>query len=91
MNRDRLEKNVALSFIVAFGIILISPVLYITIKGCNSSPVEETKKIEQIDKTNIIIDTEIKLLDSIKNEEIIEVKNLNDDSTLVLFYKLIGK
>ena len=33
----------------------------------------------------------IKQLDSIKNEKVIEVKSLDNDSTLRLFYQLIGK
>lgn len=55
-------------------------------------------------KNNNIIETEIELqkhndslkievnnLDSIKNAKVIEVKSLDNDSTLRLFYQLIGK
>lgn len=91
MNKERLEENIALSVIVVLGIIFISMVWSVVKCASTNSPVEEIKKIEQIDKNNIVLDTEIKLLDSIKNEEIIEVKNLSNDSTLVLFYKLISK
>lgn len=91
MNKEKLEKNLT-------GIIIISPILLfiivivLAIKWYNaSSPVEEIKPLEQVEKDNVRLDTEIKILDSIKNEKIIEVKNLDDDSTLILFYKLIGK
>ena len=49
-----------------------------------SSPVE-------IINTNKDIYNKIKQLDSIKNEKVIEVKSLDNDSTLRLFYQLIGK
>ena len=46
----------------------------------------EPLKEDLTDKTLII---EINHLDSIKNEKVIKVKELNNDSTLKLFYKLI--
>lgn len=55
-----------------------------------SSPVESIR-IDSLNNTNKDIDNKIKQLDSIKNEKIIEVKSLDNDSTLKLFYKLIGK
>lgn len=91
MNKERLEENVGLSIVVVLGIIFFLIIGYVVKKLYSSTPVEKYKEIEQIDKTNIVLDTEVKLLDSIKNDKIIEVKNLNDDSTLVLFYKLISK
>lgn len=91
MNKERLEENVGLSIIVVLGIIFFLIIGYVVKKLYSSTPVERYEEIEQLDKTNIVLDTEVKLLDSIKNDKIIEVKNLNDDSTLVLFYKLISK
>lgn len=55
-----------------------------------SSPVEIIS-IDSLNNTNKDIYNKIKQLDSIKNEKIIEVKSLDNDSTLRLFYQLIGK
>ena len=55
-----------------------------------SSPVEIIR-IDSLNNTNKDIYNKIKQLDSIKNEKVIEVKNLDNDSTLRLFYQLIGK
>ena len=55
-----------------------------------SSPVEIIR-IDSLNNTNKDIHNKIKQLDSIKNEKIIEVKSLDNDSTLRLFYQLIGK
>lgn len=55
-----------------------------------SSPVEMIG-IDSLNNTNKDIYNKIKQLDSIKNEKVIEVKSLDNDSTLRLFYQLIGK
>ena len=55
-----------------------------------SSPVEMIS-IDSLNSTNKDIYNKIKQLDSIKNEKVIEVKSLDNDSTLRLFYQLIGK
>lgn len=55
-----------------------------------SSPVEIIS-IDSLNNTNKDIYNKTKQLDSIKNEKVIEVKSLDNDSTLRLFYQLIGK
>lgn len=55
-----------------------------------STPVESIQ-IDSITKENTKLIIEIEYLDSIKDEKIIEVKSLDNDSTLRLFYQLIGK
>ena len=55
-----------------------------------SHPVEMIS-IDSLNNTNKDIYNKIKQLDSIKNEKVIEVKSLDNDSTLRLFYQLIGK
>lgn len=55
-----------------------------------SSPVEMIS-IDSLNNTNKDIYNKIKQLDSIKNEKVIEVKSLDNDSTLRLFYQFIGK
>lgn len=46
---------------------------------------------DSIKKINDSLKLEIKNLDSLKNVEIIEIKNLDNDSTVKLFYKLISE
>lgn len=55
-----------------------------------SPPVEELR-IDSIAKENNTLILEINSIDSIKDAQIIEVKTLDNDSTLSLFYQLIGK
>lgn len=55
----------------------------------NSNQVKENNKIDSITKVNKTLIIEVNNLDSIKNAEIIEVKSLDNDSTIKLFYKLI--
>ena len=55
----------------------------------NSNQVKENNKVDSITKVNKTLIIEINHLDSIKNEKVIKVKELNNDSTLKLFYKLI--
>ena len=45
--------------------------------------------VDSIKKENDKLVLEVNNLDSIKNAEIIEVKSLDNDSTIKLFYKLI--
>lgn len=55
-----------------------------------TSPVESSK-IDSIIKENDKLIIEVETLDSIKDAKVIEVKSLDNDSTLRLFYQLIGK
>ena len=55
----------------------------------NSNQVKENNKVDSITKVNKILIIEVNNLDSLKNAEIIKVKELNNDSTVELFYKLI--
>lgn len=50
-------------------------------------PVEK----DSLEITNTNLKKEVNSLDSVKYEKINEVKHLNNDSTLKLFYKLIRK
>lgn len=57
----------------------------------DSFHVEEHITIDSIKKNNNKLIIEINNLDSIKDVKAIEVKTLDNDSTVKLFYKLIGK
>lgn len=55
-----------------------------------TSPVEDIL-LDSIIKDNDKLILEVENLDSIKDAKVIEVKSLDNDSTLKLFYQLIGK
>ena len=55
-----------------------------------TSPIESSR-IDSITKENNKLIIEVEHLDSIKDAKVIEVKSLDNDSTLRLFYQLIGK
>ena len=81
---------VVFSLVILAGIILGSIAVY---KHCTedkniviSSTIEY---VDSIKKENDKLVLEVNNLDSIKNAEIIEVKSLDNDSTVKLFYKLI--
>ena len=58
----------------------------------NTTPhVEEIVSVDSIIKTNDSIKFKVEHLDSIKNAKVIEVQTLDNDSTVKLFYELIGK
>ena len=57
----------------------------------DSLPVENIHKIDSVVAVNDSIKIVINQLDSIKDAKVIEVKNLNNDSTLLLFYELLSK
>ena len=57
----------------------------------NTTPPVESNRIDSITKENDKLIIEVEHLDSIKDAKVIEVKSLDNDSTLRLFYQLIGK
>lgn len=93
-------KKIDLNKLSKLDIILITLIIFSIgyVIGCFvhkanstiSSPVEMIS-IDSLNNTNKDIYNKIKQLDSIKNEKVIEVKSLDNDSTLRLFYQLIGK
>lgn len=76
--------------IIATSIINISIYKLISNKNKPTSPVEEIR-IDTLKVANQELVKEINKLDSIKNEKIHEIKTLNDDSTLIVFYQLLRK
>ena len=82
-----------------FIIIFVLYLVFGGIKACSNSfkkdeevsiPVERYE-IDSISKENNKLIIKIESLDSIKNEKVSEVKSLDNDSTLRLFYELIRK
>lgn len=96
MNKNDIIKYIADWFakilLVICTIAIVAGFIKTFVKDTTSatSPVEELR-IDSLTKDNNKIIIEINNLDSIKNVEILEVKTLDNDSTLSLFYELIRK
>lgn len=52
---------------------------------------EQSTPIQYIEEQRDDIKLKVTTIDSLQHEKVIEVQGLNNDSTLELFYKLIGK
>ena len=74
----------ALMFFV-FGIVIIAIMSLID----NKKTYTVVEQNVEIQKHNDSLKIEVNNLDSIKNAKVIEVKTLDNDSTIKLFYKLI--
>ena len=96
-NNDNLEEiitscltRIIVVLIILAGIILCSIAIY---KYCieDKKPVISStiEYVDSIKKENDKLILEVNNLDSLKNAKIIEVKSLDNDSTVKLFYKLI--
>lgn len=75
-------------------VIVCTLILFIVIKTCNNNNKQIKKDNTTIEKTNYSNDSlriELKHIDKDKNEKIIEVKGLNNDSTYKLFKQLIAE
>ena len=82
--------NIIVALVILAGIIFGSIAIY---KHCiEDKNIVTSSTIEYVDsikKENDKLILEVNNLDSLKNAEIIEVKSLDNDSTVKLFYKLI--
>lgn len=58
-------------------------------KEQTTSPVEEVVRVDSIIRENNNTKIIIEHLNNNKNEEVIKVRNLSNDSTLTLFYELV--
>ena len=83
---------------IRLGIFLIIILAFINgiVQYCESkiepaTPPVESNKIDSLIIENDKLIIKVETLDSIKDAKIIEVKSLDNDSTIKLFYQLIGK
>ena len=75
-----------------FVILVLALVVCISVIVCKHYHIKTNNIIEQdieLQKHNDSLRIEVNNLDSIKNAKVIEVKTLDNDSTIKLFYKLI--
>ena len=91
---ENLKTKITNTILVIASIFIISCVLYtiysISHKVLNPSPVKENK-IDSLTTITDSLKSEVKHLDSIKNAKIIEIYNLDSDSTRKLFYRLVSE
>ena len=83
-------SNEAGKWCVIFVILVIA--LCVSIYFCNYHRKKNNNIIEtdvELQKHNDSLKIEVDNLDSIKNAKVIEVKTLDNDSTIKLFYQLI--
>ena len=81
-------KTLIVCFLIGAVVGLILHFIY---KPSSITPPVEGNIIDSIIKKNDKLIIEAAHLDSIKNAKVIEVKGFDNDSTLNLFYQLIGK
>ena len=86
-----INKLICIDIIVILVIILAIILNYLLFKSIQTTSPVGSSKIDSIVKDNDKLIIEVKHLDSIKNAKSIEIKSLDNDSTLRLFYQLIGK
>lgn len=55
------------------------------------TPIDKNVSIDSLTTINDSIKIKVENLDSIKNAKVIEVKALDNDSTIKLFYKLVSE
>lgn len=60
-------------------------------KEHSNKPVKEIINIDSVTKVNDSLKLKVESLDSIKNAKVIEVVNLDNDSSIKLFYKLVSE
>lgn len=77
----------AISMLMIFGVIFMIILIFVDkYHNKNNNVVEQDVELQ---KYNDSLKIEVNNLDSIKNAKVIEVKTLDNDSTIKLFYKLI--
>ena len=95
MNNVESEPNSKIDWVVEMIIAFIIGyiVAAITLHSFTkqSTPVENSTKIDSLITVNDSIKIKVEKLDSIKDAKVIEVSTLNNDSTLKLFYKLVSE
>lgn len=90
IEKGHIYTCLGLVFAASIFSILICWCIDITIKRHNNSnQTKENDKVDSIITINKTFIIELEQLDSIKNDKIIKIKELDNDSTIKLFYELI--
>lgn len=86
-----INKLICTDIILVLCIILATVINYLLFESIQTTSPVGSSNIDSIVKDNDKLVIEVEHLDSIKNAKVIEIKTLDNDSTLRLFYQLIGK
>ena len=89
-------RDVFSDFIAVAGgvavLIVYTIIVFVAINTCDNKQIKkDNTTIEKTNYSNDSIKIELKHIDKDKNEKIIEVKGLNNDSTYKLFKRLIAE
>lgn len=91
MKCKKINKLIYTDIIIVLVIILATIINYLLFESIQTTSPVGSSNIDSIVKDNDKLIIEVEHLDSIKNAKSIEIKSLDNDSTLKLFYQLIGK
>lgn len=84
MDEEDLVMYIGFAVVIAF--------ITIGLYKCNGTETKEQSTPKQyIEEQRDEIKIKVTTIDSLQHEKVIEVQGLSNDSTLELFYKLIGK
>lgn len=82
-------NNIKDLIVVIVCIVLLALLITIPLAIIIDEKVDKSKEDVTLIKVNDSIKIEVDKLDSIKNAKVIEVQELDNDSTIKLFYRLI--
>ena len=88
-----MDKDDKIILIICIVFCIIVVVIGTHYDSCSNKKEEQKDiiPIQYIQQHRDSIKLKITTIDSLQHEKVIEVQGLNNDSTLELFYKLIGK
>lgn len=76
--------------VIIIGIIVAYFVSFVLLKKCdNKPPIEEIHYIDSLQSRNDTIKKQIEILKQKRDDEIVKVNNLDNDSTIKLFKRLV--
>lgn len=76
--------------VIIIGIIVAYFVSFVLLKKCdNKPPIEEIHYIDSLQYRNDTIKKQIEILKQKRDDEIVKVNNLDNDSTIKLFKRLV--
>ena len=76
--------------VIIGGIVIVYFISFILLKKCdNKPPVEEIRYIDSLQSRNDTIKAQIEILKQHRDNEIITISGLDNDSTIKLFKKLV--
>lgn len=84
-------EDIIVNGLFAITVICIGIAIAVGGKQCKREKPQQKDILDSIKIEKKNLEKEVKQLDSIKDAKIVSVKELDNDSTLILFYELIRK